>query len=135
MKLLVDSTVLFAGIIKESTTRWLLFHLDAELLTIEFSYQEVEKYKEDILQKSKLTEKQFLLIFSKIKERLTVLTDSVVHTQFKEAYQIMKDIDPRDSPFVAAALATKASIWSDDRHFKKQNRVKVWTTKELVKYL
>ena len=133
MKFIVDSSILFAGLIKDSTTRWLLFHIDAELLTVDFSYQEVKKYQELICQKSKLTEVEFFLILNKMKERLTILPNKEVNTRFEEAYQIMKDIDPQDSMFLAAALAANAHIWSDDLHFQKQNKVRVWTTKELVK--
>ena len=133
MKLIVDSSILFAGLIKDSTTRWLLFHIDAELLTVDFSYQEVKRHQKLICQKSKLTEVEFFLILNKMKERLTILPNKEVNTRFEEAYQIMKDIDPQDSMFLAAALAANAQIWSDDLHFQKQNKVRVWTTKELVK--
>jgi len=49
--------------------------------------------------------------------------------------KIMDKIDPDDTQFIAAALATNSDIWSDDTHFTKQNKVKVWTTKELIKSL
>ena len=32
----------------------------------------------------------------------------------------MNKIDPKDTPFIAAALATESDIWSDDAHFEKQ---------------
>ena len=133
MKLIVDSSILFAGLIKDSTTRWLLFHIDAELLTVDFSYHEVKKHQELICQKSKLTEVELFFILNKMREKLTILPNKEVNTRFEEAYQIMKDIDPQDSMFLAAALAANPHIWSDDLHFQKQNKVRVWTTKELVK--
>ncbi|HID40035.1 MAG TPA: hypothetical protein EYP36_11045, partial [Calditrichaeota bacterium] len=40
-----------------------------------------------------------------------------------------------DVQFIAAALATKSTIWSDDKHFKKQDEVKILTTKELIEML
>ena len=44
----------------------------------------------------------------------------------------MDHIDPNDTPFVAAALAMNAFIWSEDKHFQKQHKVKIVTTAELM---
>ena len=47
----------------------------------------------------------------------------------------MDKIDPDDTPFITAALATKSDIWSDDKHFEKQNKIRVKKTSDLVKYV
>jgi predicted nucleic acid-binding protein len=44
----------------------------------------------------------------------------------------MGKIDKKDVPFIAAALALNCSIWSDDKHFKKQKEIKIFTTKEVM---
>jgi predicted nucleic acid-binding protein len=50
-----------------------------------------------------------------------------------EARKIMDKIDPSDTPFMALALAVENDgIWSDDRHFLRQRRVKTWKTKDLL---
>ena len=43
--------------------------------------------------------------------------------------------DQADSPFLACAMALNAGIWSDDKHFQKQKKIKMYTTKELLKTL
>ena len=54
----------------------------------------------------------------------------------EEAQKIMSPIDVKDSIFIAIALSThNEGIWSEDRHFEQQNRVKVWKTKDILKYL
>ena len=50
----------------------------------------------------------------------------------KEAYEIMKDIDEKDTPYIALALKLNCPIWSNDTDLKKQNKVKVYNTKELL---
>ena len=47
----------------------------------------------------------------------------------------MSAIDPDDVPFIAAALATGADIWSDDPHFAKQKKIRIWKTMGLAKLL
>jgi len=53
----------------------------------------------------------------------------------REAYNLMKDIDKDDTPILATALHLKAPIWSNDAHFKKQNKVKIYNTEELRQLL
>lgn len=48
----------------------------------------------------------------------------------------MERHDPKDSLFIACALSNPNSvIWSDDKHFKKQNIIKVYNTKEIIELL
>ena len=52
--------------------------------------------------------------------------------KIKEAYEIMKDIDEKDTHYIALALKLNCPIWSNDNDLKKQNKVKVYNTKELL---
>lgn len=135
MKLIVDSNILFAAIIKDSTVRKIIMHSPCELLTVKFSEEEINKYKEEILEKSNLSNDEFNAIFDKLKQKLKMLDDQIITLKFEEAYEIMKNIDPRDSIFLAAALATNSDIWSDDQHFQKQNKIKIWKTEDLIKLM
>ena len=45
------------------------------------------------------------------------------------AEDIFGNIDITDSPFLALAL--DCSIWSNDGHFRQQDKVGVYTTKDL----
>ncbi len=54
----------------------------------------------------------------------------------KEAIRIMKPIDPEDAVFIALALSTQnEGIWSEDKHFEKQDTVRIWKTKDLIRHL
>ena len=135
MKLIVDSNRIVAALIKDSYSRKILLHGNLELLTIQVSEKDIEKYKQDILKKAKLTEYQFNLIYERLQEKFTHLDDGIIETKMKEAKKIMDPIDKDDTPFIAAALATKSAVWSDDKHFEKQDKVKILKTKELIKLL
>jgi predicted nucleic acid-binding protein len=55
-------------------------------------------------------------------------------SKWNEAAEIMALIDIGDTPFIAVALVQQSDgIWSDDKHLKRQSRVKVWSTGEIVK--
>jgi len=122
-------------LIRESIVRKILVVGGIEFLVPEFTFEEINKHKKEILQKSKLNESQFDLLMATLKENLTVVPKYEIR-KIKEAKGIMDKIDPNDTIFIALALSTfNDGIWSDDIHFKKQNVVKVWNTEELIKYL
>jgi len=129
--LVVDSNRIIAALVKDSYSRKIILHGDLELLAINMSQKDIQKYKTDILSKAKITEEQFNSIFEKLNEKLIKLDDDIIEGKMKEAKEIMDNIDKDDTPFIAAALAAKADIWSDDEHFQRQNKVKVWRTKDL----
>lgn len=136
MQLVVDTNIIIAALIKDSTIRHLLSHLEIDLLTIGFSDIEILKYKSYITKKAEITEKEFDILLEKIRNKLIILDDLIVLQKMEEAKKIMDKIDKNDTPFIALALATNSDIWSDDKHFEKQNKVKVWKTSDLVnKYL
>ena len=54
----------------------------------------------------------------------------------KKAERIMGKIDKGDVPFVALALSfPNDGIWSEDKHFLRQKKVRVWRTRDLLKLL
>jgi predicted nucleic acid-binding protein len=56
--------------------------------------------------------------------------------KIKEALKIMVDIDIKDTPYVALALSfDNDGIWSEDKGFFKQDKIKVWKTQEIIKAL
>jgi predicted nucleic acid-binding protein len=51
----------------------------------------------------------------------------------KLALELMGKIDPDDVPILATALAYEGSaIWTSDKHFQKQSKVKILSTADLL---
>ena len=70
-----------------------------------------------------------------IKEKMEIIPESEIK-QRDEAKKIMDKIDPDDTICIALGLSVKnEGIWSDDRHFEKQNKIRVWKTKDLMDYI
>ena len=135
MKLVLDTNILIAALIKNSITREILLHPEIECFVSEFLINEVDIFKDEILRKSGLSKENFEELLEKIKEKLIFIPDEEIQHK-EEATRIMASIDIKDSIFVALALTMKNDgIWSEDKHFQKQNRIKVWKTKDLINYL
>jgi len=69
-------------------------------------------------------------------ENINIVPDEIVKERMSEAIDIMEKIDINDSPILACALASPNNgIWTEDKHFEKQERIKVWKTKDLITFL
>ncbi len=135
MKLVLDTNILIAALIKDSITREILLHPEIECFVSEFLLDEVDSFKDEILRKSGLSKDNFEELLENIKEKLIFIPDEEIYHK-EEAQRIMASIDNKDSVFIALALTTKNDgIWSEDKHFEKQKCIKVWKTKDLIEYL
>lgn len=107
----------------------------ADFITINVIHKEIAKYKSEIMRRAGLTLDEFQYILIKLLNKITIISDESIGMYMPKAKGIMDNIDPADTPFVAAALAADAFIWTDDKHFEKQHAVKIIKTNELVKKL
>lgn len=133
MRLAVDTNRIIAALVKDSASRKILLSDKFDFLTIEITKQEIEEHRQELLDKTRLTDEQLNLALSLLFSRIFVVSDIVVESKMDQAKKIMDALDPDDAPFVALALAVENDgIWSDDKHFKQQNRIRIWETKDLL---
>ncbi len=136
MKLIADTNRIIAGLIKDSTSRQILLSDRFEFFSVGISKSEIQKYKQDILDKAGINEEEFNKIYTKFFSKMEIVNDDVIKDKFNEAKEIMDKVDPKDTPFFALALAVEnEGIWSDDTHFEKQDKIKVWKTKDLIEFI
>ncbi len=136
MKLVVDTNRLIAALVKDSYSRRVLFSDRFDFYTIDLSRNEIGKYQEELLSKSRLTLSQFNNLIDWLFDYLTVIDVESVNKFMTPAGVVMDSIDPNDSPFIAAALAIKADgIWTHDPHFDHQTLVKIIRTNDLAALL
>jgi predicted nucleic acid-binding protein len=133
MRLIVDTNRVIAALVKDSTSRKILLSDKINFLTIEITKQEIEEHRRELLYKTRLTDEQLNLALSLLFSRIFVVSDIVVENKMDEAKEIMDATDPDDTPFIVLALAVENDgIWSDDKHFKQQTRIRIWETKDLL---
>ena len=133
MNIVVDTNIFISALIKNSLTRHLIINSKDNLLFPEFEFIEIKNHLSEILEKSGLSYKELEdLIKDLLKYVKIVRTEEIINYRNKSS-DIMSKIDKDDIIFIATALATDAVIWSDDKHFKKQNEVTAYTTKEINK--
>lgn len=136
MNVVIDSNILFSALIKDSVTRRLIFEYRGFFLFPEFIFREMEKHKEELLAKSKGSEKELEELLQLLLRKVLVVPNEALLPFRSEAWEIIKSIDPDDVMFIACALAYPDSVlWSDDKQLKRQDRVRVINTEEMMKLM
>ena len=134
MDLIIDANIIISALIPPKSEIYnLIFFKDIKLYAPEFLSDEINKYKEEILEKSELPKDEFYLFLALIISRINFVS----FKEFKELIQKAKEIsyDPKDIEYLALALKFKCAIWSNDKDFKKQSVIKIFSTSELLKEL
>lgn len=133
MRLVVDTNRIVAAMVKASTSREILYSDSVDLHTLGLAREEVLRHEGTIREKSDMDAQAFAALLSLLLGRVHIVPDAVAGERMADAREIMDPIDPDDTPFVALALSIpNDGIWSDDKHFREQEAVRVWTTGELV---
>lgn len=130
MKLVVDSNIFFSSLIKEGRTKELLLDLSLDLYAPEFILEEFEKHEQEILDKTNRTKEEFNNILSIIEEIINLVPKEDFEDCLVEAEKISPD--PDDVMYFALALKLNCSIWSNDKNLKKQDKIKVYSTEEII---
>ncbi|NVM55181.1 MAG: hypothetical protein HWN66_15855 [Candidatus Helarchaeota archaeon] len=136
MKLVINTNILKSGLINQSTTRKILFNPKFYLYLPEFLLNELAKHLPEIVQKSNLDIDEIKKLINLFLENLKIVPFKEYEDQLTKATDIIGQIDEKDVPFVAVALAiTNDGIWSNDKHFQKQSVIKIYTTEDLISHL
>lgn len=134
--LVIDANIVISALFKDSfTRRFLLMTRKPEMFAPEFIMEELSKYLPEFSERMGITESGLstsLQQLFKVSEIKVVPKDEYAG-YMEKALAISPDV--KDAPYIALALKTHSAIWSQDKHFKKQKQVKVYTTNELLEKL
>lgn len=136
MRLVVNTNILFS-FFRENPVRDLIVKQDffgLELYSPKYALSEIRKNISDAMKYSGIkTADDFEFIMSSLEIFIEVKSPEF----FMESKPEAENISPhtKDVPFFALALKLDAGIWSNEPRLKKQSKVKVYTTSELLKEL
>lgn len=136
MNLVIDANRLFSVIIGKrlnSAAMNVFFSDNAELYAPFRLLAELENNRDEIKSKSGFSHEDFdnFISITKLRIKFIPLEDFIDRVfESKEISPHAKDIE-----YFALALSLSCAIWSDEKAFKKQSKVKVFTTYELLKEL
>lgn len=136
MLLVIDTNILFAATLRDSTVRKILLSTPIKFVVPKYAFDELLDHVDEICERNGKSIDINLEIMSIIKEHVEESIHSPSMEYIKEAKDVMDPIDPNDAAILAVALSIKCDgIWTDDAHFLKQKHVKVWRTRDLIHFI
>ena len=132
MQLVIDANILFSALIKAGATRRILLLSENDLYAPEFTVEEFKKHLLELQKKTRLPREELMQNFETLMQLAEIKL--VPFEEFKHKRALAKNISPDedDVAYLALALHLQCALWTQDKQLKKQDRVKVITTKELL---
>ncbi len=133
MQFVVDANILLAAFLKEGVTRELLLDSRLTLFAPEHLIQETSRHLQgnaSIRRRMGLPERNLQELFSILTMRIQVIPQKSYQSFLKEALFLASHKE--DAPYLALALFLNIPIWSNDKGFKDQEKVRVYSTQELL---
>jgi predicted nucleic acid-binding protein len=133
LKFVLDTNVVLKALIRDSVVRGIILTSNHEFLIPEFLIEEVREHLDVVARKSGLSKKEANSVLGTLMARVSIVKTGRIMSKWDEASAVMEKIDRNDAAFVAAAMSEDCDgIWSDDRDLRRQMKVRVWTTKDVV---
>jgi len=125
--IIVDTNILFSALLGKSEKLRDIIFTENELVfySCKFVFVELFKYKERIQKKSSFTEDEILeLLYSLLKKIKIFDEDTVTDENLQKAFDLCKDVDEKDIPFVAVTIELGGLLWTKDKELKSALQAK-----------
>ena len=126
MIVIVDTNILFAALrSKNSKLRETLVGIEHIFYTPNFLVVEIFKHKERIIKKAKTSEEEIYEFLNKVLQHIHFINEELITEENANiAYELCKDVDEKDTPFVALTLELSGKLWTQDKQLRKGLKAK-----------
>lgn len=132
MIVVVDANELFSLLIRETEySEEILVSNKLQLIAPELLLIEFSNNKEEVLSKTHRTSEEFNKLLSVFERRIKFIPEEEFKEFIPDACKIFPE-HSKDAPYLALALKFNCVLWSEEKLLKKQNKVDVLNTKELI---
>ena len=121
MRVVVDANILMSCLVSPlSSDRETLLESNAEFFAPNFLFAELFLHKEKIMAHSKLDEARLHEYLHQMLEFVDFFQlDLISDKNRQKAYDLCKDIDVKDTVYVALCLELDARLWTKDKKLKR----------------
>ena len=111
----VDVNILFSSLLSQKELYERLSEIGI-FYTPDFSFTELQKYRNVILKKSKSKTEKLKSFTVKLFKQIIVIPDYVItHESLGKAIELCQKIDPKDTPYVALAIEFDCILLTRDK--------------------
>ena len=138
IRLVVDTNILISALLKDDSITARLLRSNACSYYYPWDgLTEINYYKDYIISKRNkhIQASSFEHALQFVLGSISVMPSEMYSYRMKEAFSIIKDRDPKDTPFLALALQLGSPLWSNDKHFQDLPEVIAYSTGALIEHL
>ena len=142
MKIIVDANIAFSAILNTNgkIADLLINCTNVKFIAPDLLRLEIRKYHNKLAKKKKISPSDIQEIEYFIFQNIVFISEIQIEEKYwKQAYELLKDIDEKDTPYIAYALKFKCKLWTGDKKLvnglKKKNRSLTISTNELYELL
>lgn len=132
-RIIVDASVVLAGLFKDGSVRDVLLNLDdAELLAPQYLRSEVERHLPEVVRRSKIPEGTIRAVVEDLLGAIELVPPEIYSTSLEEAERNASRAGARgDEDYIAMALSFKAPVWTLDKDFARAPGLTTLRTKDI----
>ncbi|NGZ90198.1 PIN domain-containing protein [Psychroflexus maritimus] len=123
IKLMVDYNIIFSAILNvNSRIGQILLTSDKsnDFYAPKYVRDEIFNHQGKLKNIAKLGDNEFLEVYELVLKNITILDHSIAgKSNYKKAFELCKDADLDDIPFVAFALYLKSKLWTGEKKLIK----------------
>lgn len=134
--LVVDANILFSFFRHDSARRYLteeLLNKGCKLVSPDFVLEELLNDKQKVMGFADIDDFEFSFLYSLLTEEIKVFPEPEYGKFLPDARNIFPHDSDKDDSYFALALSKGIPLWSDEKRHKRQSKVKVYSTSELLK--
>jgi len=131
MLVVIDANVLCSALLAKGKTADILFSDRITAIAPELLLAELERHKEELIAKSKLSDQEFVTALALFKRVVTIIPAREFAPYLVEANKLLGS-HVKDTAYVALALCYSCPLWSKEKFLRKIGKIEVLTTDELA---
>ena len=131
-RIVVNANAIIAATLSDGIVRELLSATEDEHYAPAFLREEIETYESMLLNRSELSGTELDTLLERLFRRVTFLSTKRTVQHHERAEREIRDIDPDDALYVAAALELDAAVWSTDDGLHERTVVPCLTNSAMV---
>jgi predicted nucleic acid-binding protein len=119
--IVIDTNIIVSALISNNqTVLRAIFDSNVLLVSPKFVIVELFKHSARIQKATKLSKDEILELFSNIINQIKFYDEDLISIgSWTEAYRLCREIDLKDTPYIALALELNVKLWTKDEVLKK----------------
>lgn len=118
--IVVDTNIIISALISDSRQiRRILARKDLQFVAPKFIIVELFKHAPKIQKAIKLSRDEVLELLSSIVNQIKFYEEDLISIgSWIEAFRLCRDVDEKDTPYIALSLELNAKLWTNDNELK-----------------